>query len=116
MPRRAAPGNRDRIEAALSPTLRAALEELVELFLVDDWQRSGLAPVFQEAAAVLEARRQEGCLSDKDAADAAAIRLGLSPDTVRSRFRDWYRESRGCGLSTPTREGPEGTLDAGDDE
>jgi hypothetical protein len=106
VPRRAAPGHEDRILAALTPTLRAAVVELGGLFLLGDWQRSGLAPVVHQAAVLLEARRiveTEGG-SEKDAIDAAGARLGLSADTARSRFRDWYRESRGCGLSTPTPE------------
>jgi hypothetical protein len=96
MPKRAEPGDGERLEAALSPSLRAALVELRELFMLHDWQRSGIAPVFQEAACLLEAERlvRAGGISEKDAIDAAAVRLGLSGDTTRTRFRDWYRESR----------------------
>jgi hypothetical protein len=119
MPRRAAPGREDRILAALSPTLRAAVVELHKLFLLGDWQRSGLAPVVHQAAVLLEARRiadTEGG-SEKDAIDAAAIRLGLSADTTRSRFRDWYRESRGCegALTTPTPDPPGAIVDGDTD-
>jgi hypothetical protein len=113
MPRRAEPGDRAKIEDALSPTLAAALKELCEMFLLSDWQQSGVAAPFQLAAVLLDAGRiaeAEG-RSEKDSIDAAAIRMGLSAETARSRIRDWYAESRrGGGCSTPTRKRPPGSL------
>jgi hypothetical protein len=95
MAKRAAPGNRDRLEAALSPTLLAALEEMRVLFDVWDWQETPLAPGFQFAAAVLRAAELVGDgMAATAALDMAATELGLSHDTVRSWARRWSKASR----------------------
>jgi hypothetical protein len=116
MPKRAAPGNRQRLEAALSCELRVALEQARELLNIHDWRVSPLAAPFQQCAVVLAAARlvAAGESSEKDALDAAAISLGISPDTVRSRSRRWPRDSR--SLCTPTAEQPPDTLGQEDDE
>jgi hypothetical protein len=95
VPRRAAPGNRAALEAALTPSLLAALEELRELLDLHDWRRTPLAPPFQAAAAVLEAARlvREG-YAPGDALHVAADRLGLERETVRSWARRWTAASR----------------------
>jgi hypothetical protein len=91
MPRRAAPGNRDRIEGALTPTLRAALEELRELFDIrGDWQATGIAAPFQAAACVLlAAERVRAGEAPHSGLTAAAAHLGLSDETVRSWCVRW---------------------------
>src|SRR5690606_26756213 len=96
MPTRAAPGDREQLEAALTPSLRAALQELRVLHDVDDWQASPLGPPFQQAAALLRAARivdREGC-PPRMALDRAAVSLGLSPETVAARASRWPRASR----------------------
>ena len=107
MPRRAAPGDRRAIEAALGPSLRAALQELRELFDVECWQLSPLGPVFQVAAALLVAEgleEREG-MSRFAAITLAAVSLGLDPDAVRKRVGRWPRESRAdiTSVTSPRR-------------
>jgi hypothetical protein len=96
MPRRGAIGNRAAIEAALSPSLLAALEELRILLDVHDWRRTPLAPPFQAAACILEGARlvREGH-APGEALHVAADRLGLERETVRSWCRRWTDASRG---------------------
>jgi hypothetical protein len=96
VPRRAQPGHRVAIEAALTPVLLEAVEELRELLNIRDWQQSPLSAPFTQAAVVLAAaeRVAAGECSESDALDAAAIALGVSTDTVRSRARRWPRDSR----------------------
>jgi hypothetical protein len=113
MPRRARPGNRAALEGALTPTLASALGELRELLNIMDWRTvSAVAAVFGQAAVVLHASEmvEAGVCSEKDAIDAAAIALGVSPDTVRSRARRWHHDSR--SLCTPTACIPVGSFDA----
>lgn len=95
MPRRAASGDRRAIEAALSPSLRAALEDLREILNVDDWQLSPLGPVFQATAVTMVADRleQEGA-SPTPALELASFALGMPPTTSRDRASRWPRESR----------------------
>jgi hypothetical protein len=97
VPRRAAPGDRAAIEAALTPELRASLEELRTLLNVADWQEvPALAQLFQQAACLLLAAEyvdRDG-LAERDALDAAAIALDLSWNTVRSRAKRWPKDSR----------------------
>lgn len=95
MPKRAAPGDRAAIEAALTPTLAAALDELRELLDVRDWTRTPLAPPFQAAACILEGARlvREGH-APGEALHVAADRLGLERETVRSWCRRWPDASR----------------------
>lgn len=111
MPRRAEPGDRARLEAALTEPLRDALEEMRELLNVADWQHSPLGPPFQQCAVVLVAARLIASgRSEKDAPELAAIELGIKPDTARARSRKWPRESRRT-LSTPTATPAADTLD-----
>jgi hypothetical protein len=110
MPRRAQPGHRDAIEASLTPAMRAALDELRALLNVWDWQCSPLCAPFTQAAILLRAAQlvEAGECSEKDAIDRAAIMLGCSSDTARSRARRWPRDSR--SLCTPTTQQPAGKL------
>jgi hypothetical protein len=103
MPRRAAPGRRDRIEAALTPTLRSALEQLRELFDIrGDWQATGIAAPFQAAACVLlAAERVRAGEAPHSALTAAAAHLGLSDETVRSWCVRWsVRNAHTAGGTT----------------
>lgn len=95
MPPRARPGERELLEKALTPSLRAALQELRVLLDVDDWQRSPLGPPFAAVAVLLRASVliREG-VAKVAALDRAAVELGISADTVRSRVRRWAAESR----------------------
>lgn len=95
--KRAAPGRRDRIEAALSPDLRAALGELCQLLKVRDWQLTPLGPPFQAAAAVLFAAElvRDG-MAPTAALEYAAAHLDLEPETLRSWARRWPADSRGA--------------------
>lgn len=103
MPRRAAAGNRAAIEAALSPSMLAALEELRELLDIADWQRSGLAAPFQTAAVIRRAEAMvRGGAAPGEAVLAAAGELGLEPDTLKSRVRRWSEDSR---HNAPARRG-----------
>ena len=96
MPKRAAPGDRARIEAALSPVLRAALEELRELFDLPDWQAViPIGQVFQTAAAILRmAEHIRGGMAPTAALDRAADELGIERETIRYRARAWSEQSR----------------------
>ena len=53
--------------------------------------------VFATVAALRLAEELEGHdgLSQKDALQAAAVTLGLNPDTVASRARRWFRDAYG---------------------
>lgn len=96
MPKRAAPGDRAAIEAALTPTLRAALDELRELFDIENWQATQLAPVFQTAAALRRAAVlvRERDMDPDDAVEEAAKEFGLRPYTIHSRCDRWPTDSR----------------------
>jgi hypothetical protein len=95
VPRRAAPGDAERIERALSPDLRDALETLRELLDLHDWRLSPLGPPFTAAAAVLMAigLTRDG-LAPSTALDTAAAHLGIERDTLRSWLRRWPAASR----------------------
>jgi len=110
MPRRAAPGNEAAILAVLTDQHRTALEDAQEILNIWNWQLSPLAPIYQQVAVTLLAARMiaAGEVSEKDAVDQAALTLGLSPDTARSRARRWPVESR--SLCTPTRAAPPRSL------
>jgi hypothetical protein len=110
MPRRASPGHRERIDGALNPVLRAALAEMCALLNIWDWRQSPLSAPFTQAAVVLLAAQlvADGACSEKDSIDRAAIALGVSPDTVRSRARRWPVDSR--ALCTPTPALPDGIV------
>jgi hypothetical protein len=117
VPRRAAPGDAERIEAVLAdltldaPTMLAALDEVRVWLNIYDWQSSPLAAPFQQVAAIVVAARmvRDGKVSEKDALDHAAARLGLRPDTLRSRSKRWPLASR--ALCTPTSQDPGRTLE-----
>jgi hypothetical protein len=124
MPRRAAPGDAERIEDVLNrhvlPDLETgeratyldALLAIRELLNVRDWQEvQPTAQLFQQVACLLRATElHKDGLAAKDALDAAAIELDLSWDTVRSRAKRWPKQSR--ALCTPPSEGSGGTLRA----
>ena len=97
MPRRAAPGRRDRIEEVLDgvpvpardgehgPTMLDAVRWLAEMCGADDWQQSLLiGPVQVAATSALAARIAvaQG-VAPTSALETAAARLGTNADTVR---------------------------------
>lgn len=88
----------DRVDDALSPTLRAALEEIAELCLLADGANAiqSIEVTFTTAAAAGIARQLEAeGMSRKKAIELAAARVGLEPETLRSRLEAWYRRARG---------------------
>lgn len=93
MPRRAQPGNRERIEAALGPALRSALAALCSTLGVprSSWQRvPALQFTFTTAAVVRLAaslREDGGRGGERAAIETAALRLGVPPDTILARIR-----------------------------
>lgn len=97
MPPRAEPGDREKIEAALGPALRAALRTLRGILGVPaaGWQRiPDLDRLFSTAAAVrlaaqLREEEENGVRTATEALERASIALGLSPDTVHARLRRW---------------------------
>jgi hypothetical protein len=123
MPRRAVPGDAERIEEVLhkhvlpvehgpAATYLDALLAVCDLLNVRDWQEvQATAQLFQQVACLLRAieLRKDG-LAAKDALDAAAIELDLSWDTVRSRAKRWPKQSR--ALCTPPPDVTRGTLRA----
>lgn len=92
MPRRSPPGNRDSLEAALGPDLLGALHDMCGAFDVPprDWT---LHPVIARPWEVLAARRladrlqAERAIGADRALDEAARVLGISPETLKSRWR-----------------------------
>ncbi|MGH7574791.1 MAG: hypothetical protein ACREM1_06655 [Longimicrobiales bacterium] len=98
MPRRPRPGDRERIEHALTPSLRRALTEQCELLGIrrDGWQFTPLGPVYTQSAVILEAaviwQLRDG-MSWRNAIEASAIRLGIPPATIRNRTERWTRAS-----------------------
>lgn len=97
MPVRARPGDRAAVEAALTPSLRAALEEACRLLEVrpDGWQATPLQQVFETCAVLLEAARIRAArrCSARNALESAATRLGVPALTVRNRTDRWSTES-----------------------
>jgi hypothetical protein len=95
MPRGGVPGDRKRIERALSPSLRDALEELSVLLDLKDWRYSPAGPLFTAAAALLVAidLTRDG-LAPTTALDESCARLGISVDTLKSWCRRWPSASR----------------------
>lgn len=94
MPPLAKPGRRLAIEAALTQEDRATLAAACRLFMVppDRWQAvPPVAQVFETMAAarLIERLRIEEGRSEEDARNEVAARLGLSPDTIRTRLRRW---------------------------
>lgn len=106
MPRTAQAANPAALEAALPPSLRAALAELKELFNVwpGGWPDTPLGPVFSQAAVLYRAReivRSSG-VGARAALLRAASELGVAYETARSRGRRWPAVSRDgatCTLS-----------------
>lgn len=98
MPSAPTPGDRRRLEEALGPENVRALWGQCRAFgvPVDRWhQVPGLAGSWEGlAVSRLADRIQEetGC-ARKPAEEDAAVRLGLNPDTLRSRFRRWYYDA-----------------------
>jgi len=85
---------RAAIEAALSPAQLSVLNDLCDLFAVPrtGWLAvSALRQVFETAAAVrlTEAIRIDEGAATEDARYRAALRLGVSPDTIKTRLQRW---------------------------
>ncbi len=94
MPSAALPPDRAAVEAVLSAAQVAALRRQCERLGIrqDRWHKvAALSRVWgQEAALTLAARLVErDGLSEGDARTAAAVALGLEPDTVASRAYRW---------------------------
>jgi hypothetical protein len=94
MPPRAHPGDPEAIRAALSPGLRASLDELRTLFDLppgDGWTRTPLGPVFTTAAVLREVQcRVEAGTPGPEAVREAARHLGVSRHTVDNRLVRWF--------------------------
>lgn len=99
MAKHAAAVNQDQVAAALSPTLRAAIEEIVELCDLGDGVVAiqSIEVTFATAAAAGIARRlqEDEGLSRRAAVERAAAIVGLEPETLRSRLEKWPRRARG---------------------
>lgn len=94
MPRRAAPGDRLAIEAALSEDDLRSLVDACRLLGIprERWQRVPALQVYFEtlAAARIANRLQvDGGQCWEAGLDIAGIRLGLNTDTLATRFRRW---------------------------
>ena len=88
------------MEAALGNELLAQVRESCRLLGVPParWhQVPGLARLYETLAALRLAEELEdrGGLSQKDAIQAAAVTLGLNPDTLASRVRRWFLHGYG---------------------
>jgi hypothetical protein len=102
MPRGGVPGNRERIERALTPELRDSLEELSVLLDVVDWRHTPLGPPFTAAAALLMAiDLTRGGMAPSTALGESCAHLGIERDTVRSWCRRWPVASRVHYAPTP---------------
>lgn len=95
MPRRADPGDREAVEAALGAKNRAALSRFCSTLGVprERWQA---VPFLQQLfstvavirlAAQLRETEENGVTSTRGAIERAGRRLDVAPDTVRSRIR-----------------------------
>jgi hypothetical protein len=97
MPAPARIGDRDALEKALSPPLRAALDELCGALELprDRWHRvPPLAALFGTAAVLGDVeRRVSAGIPGPEATRAASDRLGISRETVESRLKRWFREA-----------------------
>ncbi len=88
------PGNRLAMEAALPPAELDALRDQCRRagIPLDGWHHiPGLCETYELAAvtALAERLREETGGGWKTACDAAAIRVGLSPDTLATRLKRW---------------------------
>ena len=86
------------MESALGPDMRRVLAESCQLLSIpsDRWHLSPAFARYWETMAVARLAGRlatESGLAHKSAVDAAAIRLGLSPDTPHSRLGDWPRDA-----------------------
>ncbi len=103
MARCSPPGDRDAIEAALSPAELAGLRSVCATLgvPVDRWQSIvALQQVF-ETTAVMRLAEQitiEDGRNRKAAIFEAALRLGVHPDTARTRLERWPRLAYGPGV------------------
>lgn len=109
---RAAPGRQDVIERALPEDLAAFLRRIrARLDLGENWQAvKPLGELLTTIALLEEATRiqgEEGC-SETRAREAAGARLGLSPETVRTRIERWFRASRKPCVSLNAENGRRG--------
>jgi len=108
MPKASPPGDRLAMEEALGSAVLTAVREVCRAHGIrpDRWYLvPAVARPFESTAALRLAEGMEASdgLSHKDAVQAAAMRLGLNPDTVLSRERDFFRAQYGGGLSTRHR-------------
>lgn len=95
MPRRADPGDREALEAALGPQNRAALSRFCSTLGVprDRWQEVPfLQQLFSTVAVIrlagqLQELEDNGVSSSRGAIERAGRRLDVAPDTVRTRIR-----------------------------
>ena len=100
MPRRAPPPNRLACEAVLSDAERIMLRDQAAAFGVPE-ERWHLVPALSTVWATLAAVRKaeklrSGSELPMDRAIAIESRpLGLNAETIRSRLRSFYRQSRG---------------------
>jgi hypothetical protein len=97
MPRRAHPADPAKLEAELSPAWRAALEEARRVCaLGKNWQAVEPLQVLitQVTTLQLAARLRALGMSEDSALEAAAARLGVSVESVRTRHRRWYMDTR----------------------
>ena len=104
MPARARPADPDRLLAELSPTWQAALLEARETCaLGPHWQAcEQLQVVVTHVAALqLAARFAAAGIAEDVALERAAGELGISADSIRTRQRRWYRESRATFRNEP---------------
>jgi hypothetical protein len=89
----------DALEAALGPDLRFALRTAIELLEVppvwrDRWVEVPELRLFQSLAVQRRARELRGRGASKEAAlGKAAMELGLSPETLRSRLKRSLRHA-----------------------
>jgi hypothetical protein len=98
MPASSSPGDRLRMEEALGPdNLHSLAAQCRALGIpLDRWHIvPGVASTWETLAVARLADRLQadtGC-ARKPAEEDAAARLGLNPDTIRSRFRRWYLDA-----------------------
>jgi hypothetical protein len=97
MPRLARRANSDRLMAEMSSVARALLQETrATCGLGEHWQEAEDLQVLITHITVLQyaGRLKDGGIADDAALEEAAAYFGVSADTVRTRQRRWYRDTR----------------------
>jgi len=95
VPPAAPPGDRAKMEAALGAEVCRTLRQICRAAGIppDAWHKvPALARVF-ETVAVVRLAETVGGEAGKDARAAAAVSLGLCPDTQESRLRRWLLDA-----------------------